>query len=59
MLACYCICAGLMGLYWVISFAQNRRRAAAVAEEQNLDRDLMESFADRTDYEQKTFIYTT
>ncbi|KAL6359176.1 hypothetical protein LRP88_06596 [Fusarium phalaenopsidis] len=59
MLACYCICAGLMGLYWAISFAQNRRRAAAAAEERNGDGDLVGSFADRTDFEQKTFIYTT
>ncbi|EEU41298.1 uncharacterized protein NECHADRAFT_46191 [Fusarium vanettenii 77-13-4] len=59
MLACYCICAGLMGLYWAISFAQNRRRVAAAAEQRNGDCDLVGSFADRTDFEQKTFIYTT
>lgn len=60
MLACYCICVLLMAVYWVIAHRLNRRVADGVDPgEDQADGDLMDAFADKTDFQQKTFKYTT
>ncbi|KAL3475523.1 fungal-specific transcription factor domain-containing protein [Aspergillus californicus] len=56
MLACYCVCVLLMAIYWVITFTLNRRITEGVDEvEQGVDGDLVDAFADKTDFQQKGF----
>ncbi|QKX64479.1 uncharacterized protein TRUGW13939_11653 [Talaromyces rugulosus] len=67
MLVCYCLCIGLMVLYWALAAVLNTRRetlsttTTAAANYYSSDGDsLAESpFADMTDYEQREFKYTT
>lgn len=64
MLVCYCICVLLMAAYWFLASALNRRRVAAesvVQREDGVasDEDMVDAFADRTDFEQRSFKYTT
>ena len=60
MLACYCVCIGLIGAYWVLVIRMNRRLDGIDPESgpSNED-DLAGAFADQTDFEQKNFRYTT
>ncbi|KAL2871195.1 major facilitator superfamily domain-containing protein [Aspergillus lucknowensis] len=55
MLACYCVCILLMAVYWFIALTLNRRRAGG----EQSDEDLVDAFADQTDFQQKDFKYTT
>jgi hypothetical protein len=49
-----------MAVYWVIAHRLNRRVADGVDPgEDQADEDLMDAFADKTDFQQKTFKYTT
>lgn len=60
MLASYCVCVLLMAVYWAISFTLNRRRIDGVDPgEEQVHGDLVDAFADQTDFQQKTFKYTT
>jgi ACS family allantoate permease-like MFS transporter len=69
MLVCYCLCVGLMGLYWLVALILNKRRhnhdlqAAALSSNTTntvLDLDfLIDSFADLTDFQQRNFRYVT
>ncbi|KAH7013837.1 major facilitator superfamily domain-containing protein [Ilyonectria destructans] len=60
MLASYCVCVLLMAVYWAISFTFNRRRIDGVDPgEEQVHEDLVDAFADPTDFQQKTFKYTT
>ncbi|OQE21403.1 hypothetical protein PENFLA_c014G09232 [Penicillium flavigenum] len=60
MLACYCVCVLLMAVYWAIAHNLNRRATVGVdPEEDRADGDLMDAFADKTDFQQKAFKYTT
>lgn len=70
MLICYCICVGLIALYWALAAVLNTRRetlssttttTATNTNYYSSDGDsLAESpFADMTDFEQKEFKYTT
>lgn len=59
MLICYCICVALMGLYWVLVLKYNRRLANIDPDSQVTNEDLTEAFADRTDFQQTNFRYTT
>jgi hypothetical protein len=69
MLICYCICIGLMALYWALAVVLNTQRetSSTTTTEATLtpnyisDGDsLAESpFADMTDFEQREFKYTT
>ncbi|KAL5051149.1 hypothetical protein BDW71DRAFT_203173 [Aspergillus fruticulosus] len=58
MLVCYCVCVVLMAGYWFIAVALNRRRVAAVDSHEG-EGELQEAFADKTDFQQKGFRYTT
>ncbi|KAM0418805.1 hypothetical protein ACHAPT_012246 [Fusarium lateritium] len=60
MIVCYCVCIILMVAYWAIAAWQNKTRAAnadAVGADQS--EDVIGAFLDQTDFEQKSFIYTT
>lgn len=60
MLACYCVCILLMAIYWGIAFTLNRRRIAGLGPgEGQAEEDLVDAFADQTDFKQNTFKYTT
>ena len=60
MLACYCVCVLLMAVYWAIAHNLNRRATVGVDPgEDGADGDLMDAFADKTDFQQKAFKYTT
>lgn len=57
MLVCYCVCIGLMIVYWVICVRYNKRRSLIEAEPIDGE-DLSDSFQDMTDWKQKDFKYT-
>ncbi|KAL4948856.1 fungal-specific transcription factor domain-containing protein [Aspergillus filifer] len=59
MLVCYCVCVALIGAYWAIAVILNRRRVDGVAVEGEVYEDLADAFADKTDFQQKGFRYTT
>lgn len=65
MLICYCICIGLMALYWALAAVLNTQRetSSMTAATPNYASDgdsLAESpFSDMTDFEQREFKYTT
>lgn len=60
MLASYCVCILLMAVYWLIAHTLNRRRRAGLGpEEDHGNEDLGDSFADKTDFQQNNFKYTT
>lgn len=59
MIVCYCVCAGLAGLYWVVSAAANRRKEAEsvgaigdLSGDNHVPNDL-------TDFQQAAFRYLT
>jgi MFS family permease len=57
MLVCYCVCIGLMAVYWMLCKYQNKRvvpGGGSVNEE-----DEVEVFQDITDWKQEHFRYTT
>tara|TARA_R110002060_G_scaffold38628_2_gene49896 strand:+ start:906 stop:1184 length:279 start_codon:yes stop_codon:yes gene_type:complete len=58
MIVCYCVCIGLMGLYWALAVRQNKRIDARAAELNSGD-DLLDGFTDLTDQQQEGFRYTT
>ncbi|KAJ5094190.1 hypothetical protein N7456_010051 [Penicillium angulare] len=60
MLACYCVCILLMAAYWAIAFTLNRQRIVGLdPSEEQVGADLVDAFADQTDFKQKTFTYIT
>lgn len=59
MIVCYGVCMAIMGAYWAIAAWQNKKNADNLAASGDHDEDVIESFLDETDFEQKTFIYTT
>lgn len=58
MLACYCACVVLIGIYWVIALTLNRKRMDGVPAPAG-EEDLVDAFADKTDFQQRNFKYTT
>lgn len=49
-----------MAIYWGIAFTLNRRRIAGLGPgEGQAEEDLVDAFADQTDFKQNTFKYTT
>lgn len=58
MIVCYCVCIGLMACYWALASWQNKRKSAAAIESAATE-DAVESFLDKTDFEQEGFVYTT
>lgn len=58
MLVCYCVCIGLMAVYWFHCMILNRKvtPAAPAAEVEGA---VVESFSDLTDFKQEGFKYTT
>ena len=63
MLICYCVCIGLMSVYWMFAALMNARREADSSSGRSYGSDsssLADSlFADLTDFQQKGFRYTT
>ncbi|KAF9766018.1 hypothetical protein IL306_001610 [Fusarium sp. DS 682] len=59
MIICYCICILLMAAYWAWASWQNKRNAAAMVEPSTEGSDAIESFGDKTDFEQEGFVYIT
>ncbi|RDL33049.1 Uncharacterized protein BP5553_08488 [Venustampulla echinocandica] len=55
MIACYCVCIGLMALYWALAVMQNRKIDA----QESTGADLLDGFTDLTDQQQEGFRYTT
>lgn len=55
MIACYCVCILLMGLYWLLAEMQNRKLDGVDLS----SRDIIENFLDETDMKQEGFRYTT
>ncbi|KAL4783426.1 fungal-specific transcription factor domain-containing protein [Aspergillus varians] len=56
MLACYCVCVLLMAVYWALTVMLNRRVTEGVegsVEGRMDDEDLVDAFADKTDFQQK------
>jgi Na+/proline symporter len=58
MLACYCACVVLIGIYWVIALTLNRKHTDG-APAPDGEEDLVDAFADKTDFQQRNFKYTT
>uniref|UniRef100_A0A8H7NQC4 Major facilitator superfamily (MFS) profile domain-containing protein n=1 Tax=Bionectria ochroleuca TaxID=29856 RepID=A0A8H7NQC4_BIOOC len=59
MIVCYCVCIGLMACYWALASWQNKKKSAAAIESAATE-DAVESFLDKTDFEQQEgFVYTT
>ena len=58
MIVCYIVCAGLAGLYWVVSAAANKRRDAQVDDSATEAYDSTEP-TDLTDFQQPGFRYIT
>jgi ACS family allantoate permease-like MFS transporter len=56
MIVCYCVCIGLMAMYWALSVMQNRRIDSS---EISTERELVDGFMDLTDQQQEGFKYTT
>jgi ACS family allantoate permease-like MFS transporter len=56
MIVCYCVCIGLMCMYWSLAVMQNRR---IDAREPRSGDDLLDGFTDLTDQQQEAFRYTT
>ncbi|KAL2787903.1 fungal-specific transcription factor domain-containing protein [Aspergillus keveii] len=54
MLACYCACVVLIGIYWVIALTLNRKRTDGVPAPDG-EEDLVDAFADKTDFQQRNF----
>lgn len=60
MLACYCACIGLIGVYWILVVRLNRRLEGADPESGTTGKyELAGAFADQTDFDQKNFRYVT
>lgn len=59
MIVCYCVCIGLISLYWLYAVWENKKRASAHESVNFENEDTMEGFLDATDFEQRTFKYTT
>lgn len=60
MLVCYCVCVLLMGVYWFVALTLNRRRTDGVdPQSEQMNEELFDAFADKTDFQQKGFRYTT
>ncbi|KAA8648013.1 uncharacterized protein ATNIH1004_003896 [Aspergillus tanneri] len=60
MLACYCVCIGLMGMYWILVIRLNRRQEGVDPESSaSGDENLKDAFTDQTDFERRTFKYVT
>ncbi|KAL4924076.1 transcription factor domain-containing protein [Aspergillus undulatus] len=56
MLACYCVCVLLMGGYWLLAVVLNRRKVDGVDPgEEGVDENLVDAFADKTDFQQNGF----
>ena len=55
MLVCYCVCVLLMAIYWVLAAYLNRQKVSNDTDGE----DLVDAFADQTDFQQKNFKYTT
>lgn len=56
MIVCYCVCIGLMGMYWALAVMQNRK---IDAREITSGDDVLDGFTDLTDQQQEGFRYTT
>ncbi|RSL61423.1 hypothetical protein CEP51_013633 [Fusarium floridanum] len=59
MIVCYGVCMAIMAAYWVIAAWQNKKNAENMPASGDQEEDVIESFLDETDFEQKAFIYTT
>lgn len=58
MIVCYCVCIGLICLYWLFCAVQNKKRGGSFLHAQNNDEAIQE-LLDQTDFEQEGFLYTT
>lgn len=58
MIICYCVCIGLICLYWAVC-VWNNKRIAAGGERRGSVADVMDDLMDQTDFEQEGFKYTT
>lgn len=58
MLICYCVCIGLMAVYWALCVYQNRGVVAPTVEIGD-ETAVVDSFTDVTDFKQEGFRYTT
>lgn len=56
MIVCYCVCIGLMCMYWALAVSQNRKIDAGANHSGD---DLLDGFTDLTDQQQEGFRYTT
>lgn len=56
MIVCYCVCAGLAGLYWFVAAMQNKKKAAGVLDQTAT---VGVELTDATDYQQSNFHYIT
>lgn len=70
MLVCYCICIGLMAVYWILAAVLNARREDVSSQlptiettnaNETSDVDSVSEFvfSDMTDFKQRDFRYTT
>lgn len=59
MIVCYCVCAALAGLYWVVAAAENRRKDETLAG--GVEDDVYDAGepTDLTDFQQPGFKYIT
>ncbi|KAF2679373.1 MFS general substrate transporter [Lentithecium fluviatile CBS 122367] len=58
MIVCYCVCIGLICLYWALCVWKNKR-IAADGEQRGSVAEIMDDLKDQTDFEQDGFKYTT
>ena len=55
MLVSYCVCVLLMAAYWTLAAYLNRQKVSSDSDAE----DIVDTFGDQTDFQQKNFKYTT
>lgn len=58
MIVCYCVCIGLISLYWAFCVFENKKRGGVYSYARN-NEEAIQELLDETDFQQERFLYTT
>jgi MFS transporter, ACS family, allantoate permease len=58
MIVCYCVCIGLICLYWALCVFQNKKQRGLDTHARN-NEEAIQELLDETDFQQEGFFYTT
>lgn len=58
MIVCYCVCIGLISLYWAFCVFKNKKRGGVYSYARN-NEEAIQELLDETDFQQERFLYTT